>query len=132
MRFLLDTNIISALMDNPQGSVRDHIARVGAEAIFTSVIVVAEVKYGIKKKGSARLARQFANILPHIPVVGLASPADDFYAAIRDAMEKAGKTIGQNDLLIAAQALVLEATVVTADADFRYVPGLRVENWRDE
>lgn len=130
MRFLLDTNILSALMSNPHGPVRDNIVRVGAEAVFTSLIVVAEVKYGIRKKGSALLARQFASILPYLPVEGLAAPIDDFYASIRAVTEKAGKSIGQNDLLIAAQALMLDATLVTADEDFLWVPDLRVENWR--
>ena len=38
-------------------------------------------------------------------------------------------SIGANDLLIAAHALALDATLVSADADFLRVPGLQLENW---
>ena len=38
--------------------------------------------------------------------------------------------IGSNDMLIAAQALALDCTVITAnDREFSRVPGLKVENW---
>lgn len=36
--------------------------------------------------------------------------------------------IGGNDTLIAARALALDATLVTADEEYRRVPGLKVEN----
>ncbi len=45
-------------------------------------------------------------------------------------LEAASRPIGSNDLLIAAHARALAATVVTANAGaFRRVPGLNVENW---
>jgi tRNA(fMet)-specific endonuclease VapC len=49
---------------------------------------------------------------------------------VRKALENAGTPIGANDLLIAAHALTLDCTLVTDnEAEFRRVPGLRVENW---
>ena len=60
-------------------------------------------------------------------------PLDDIvgthYARLRTHLEQAGTPIGANDTLIAAHALALGATLVTADAEFQRVPGLRVENW---
>jgi tRNA(fMet)-specific endonuclease VapC len=41
----------------------------------------------------------------------------------------AGTPLSPNDLLIAAHALALDATLVSADAAFTRVPGLRLENW---
>ena len=51
------------------------------------------------------------------------------YARLRTLLERAGTLIGHNDMLIAAHALALGCTLVTADAEFDRVPGLRVENW---
>ena len=45
-------------------------------------------------------------------------------------LEAAGQPIGSNDLLIAAHALTLGATLVTANVgEFQRVPRLVVENW---
>jgi tRNA(fMet)-specific endonuclease VapC len=45
-------------------------------------------------------------------------------------LEAAGKPIGGNDLLIAAHAYAIGATIVTANTDeFRRIRGLKVENW---
>ena len=50
MPYLLDTNIVSDLVRNPQGRVVDHIRRVGESEVFTSIIVAAELRYGAVKK----------------------------------------------------------------------------------
>ena len=58
------------------------------------------------------------------------SPADEIYGSIRTRLESGGTPIGGNDLLIAAQALALEHTLVTDnDKEFSRIEGLRVENW---
>jgi tRNA(fMet)-specific endonuclease VapC len=57
-------------------------------------------------------------------------PADAEYGGIRARLEAAGKPIGGNDLLIAAHARVLGATIVTANVqEFRRVRDVKVENW---
>ncbi len=56
--------------------------------------------------------------------------ADGAYGSIRANLEAAGRLIASNNLLIAAHALQLGATVVTANvAEFRRIRGLTVENW---
>ena len=57
-------------------------------------------------------------------------PADHGYGVIRTELGASGQPIGLNDLLIAAHARTLGATVVTANVGkFRPVPGLLVEDW---
>lgn len=131
-RYLLDTNIISDLVGNPQGKVAKKIARVGEDNICTSIIVAAELRYGCAKSGSVRLTKAVEDILSEITVLPFDAPADTEYGDIRSELEAAGKSIGSNDLLIAAHASALGATVVTANADeFKRVRGLNVANWRD-
>jgi tRNA(fMet)-specific endonuclease VapC len=129
-RYLLDTNIVSDLIRNPQGAGMTRIAEVGEAAVATSIIVSSELRYGAAKRGSARLNAQLEAVLGSLPVLRLESPVDVAYASLRAALEAAGTPIGANDMLIAAQALALELTLVTDNVrEFSRVPGLLVENW---
>ena len=127
---MLDTNIISDLIRNPQGKAAKRIAKAGEDSICTSVIVAAELRYGCAKSGSARLLKAVEDLLAEIEVVPFDVPADSEYGAIRAELEAVGKPIGSNDLLIAAHATATDATMVTANAaEFRRIHGLKVENW---
>jgi tRNA(fMet)-specific endonuclease VapC len=126
---MLDTNIVSEMIRNPAGRAAQR-ARAAAESVCVSVIVAAELRYGCAKKGSPRLLRRVEELLAEVPVLPFDVPADSDYGGIRAELEKAGRPIGSNDLLIAAHARALAATVVTANVDkFRRVRGLNVENW---
>lgn len=129
-RFLLDTNIVSDLVRNPQGRTAAKIAELGEDTVATSIIVAAELRYGAAKKGSARLAAQLESILTAIEIIPLEAPADAAYGAVRVALEAAGTPIGANDLLIAAQTLALDMVLVTNnEKEFGRVNGLTIENW---
>lgn len=132
-RYMLDTNIVSDLVRNPQGAVLRHIVRVGAEAVCVSIITAAELRYGCARKGSARLLASIEAILGSIQVLALDVPVDVEYGGIRAELEAAGKPIGPNDLLIAAHAYSLGAVLVTANTgEFSRIRGLQVENWLKE
>jgi tRNA(fMet)-specific endonuclease VapC len=129
-RYLLDTNIISDLIRNPQGRAAKRVAKVGEDNICTSIIVAAELRYGCAKSGSQRLLKAVEDLLGEIEVLPFDAPADTEYGGIRSELEAAGKPIGGNDLLIAAHACATGATIVTANtAEFKRIRGLSVENW---
>jgi tRNA(fMet)-specific endonuclease VapC len=130
MRFLLDTNVVSDLVRNPRGQTAARVSEVGAESVCTSIIVAAEMQYGAAKKGSDRLSRQLAKVLGKIEVLPLEPPADTIYGQLRARLERQGKLIGPNDLLIASQALALGCTLVTDNQrEFARITELRLENW---
>lgn len=130
MRYLLDTNIVSDLVRNPQGKVAEHIRKVGEARVCTSIIVAAELRYGAAKKGSPRLTSQLEVVLGALEVLPFEVPADSTYGALRTRLEQAGQPIGANDLLIAAQAIALGYAVVTDnEKEFSRVEDLRLENW---
>ncbi len=130
LRYLLDTNILSELIRNPHGPLTNHIARAGEQSICTSIVVAAELRFGAKKRASARLTMQMEAVLSAIEVLPLEEPVDKEYANLRFHLEKAGTPIGPNDMLIAANALALNLILVTANQrEFSRVPGLTVENW---
>ncbi len=130
MRYLLDTNIVSDLVRNPQGKVAQRIFKVGEKQVCTSIIVAAELRYGAEKKQSPRLAAQLEAVLGALEVLPFAKPSDITYGSVRTHLEQIGRPIGANDLLIAAQALALGHTIVTDnEKEFARVKGLRLENW---
>jgi len=130
VRYLLDTNILAALVRDPRGVVTKRIRRVGEANVLTSIVVAAELRYGAAKKGSPRLLEQLEAVLEVLEVASLEAPADAVYGDIRAQLEKSGRPIGGNDLLIAAQALSLKCAVVTdRRREFERVEGLIVENW---
>lgn len=95
---------------DPQGKAAERIAQLGEDNICTSIIV--------------------EDLLDEIAILPFDAPADVEYGDIRLTLEAAGRPIGSNDLLIAAQARATGATVVTANAsEFKRVRGLNVENW---
>jgi tRNA(fMet)-specific endonuclease VapC len=130
VRYLLDTNIVSAIVRDPRGHVARRIRDVGEVNVCTSVVVAAELRYGATKKGSARLLAQLEAVLTALEVLALETPVDSVYGDVRTLLERAGQPIGGNDLLIAAHALSLEYTVVTDnEREFSRIEGLLVENW---
>ena len=130
MRYLLDTNIISALVRDPRGTVAVRIREVGEANVCTSIVVAAELRYGAAKKASVRLSTQLELVLAAFDVLPFETPADAVYGDIRAQLERTGTVIGGNDLLIAAQALAGAHTVVTDNTrEFERVNGLAVTNW---
>jgi tRNA(fMet)-specific endonuclease VapC len=130
MRFLLDTNIVSDLIRHPQGRVAQRIREVGEAQVCTSIIVAAELRFGATKKRSAQLTAQLEAVLGALDVVPFEAPADAVYGLIRTKLEQAGRPIGGNDLLIAAQALALGYTIVSDnEGEFGRIEGLNRANW---
>jgi tRNA(fMet)-specific endonuclease VapC len=130
MAFLLDTNILSDLVRNPQGRVAARIRDVGETQICTSIIVAAELRYGAAKKGSARLTAQLDTVMSALEILAFDAPADVVYGRLRTSLERVGQPIGGNDLLLAAHAIAFGHTLVTDnEREFSRIDDLEWENW---
>jgi tRNA(fMet)-specific endonuclease VapC len=133
VRYLLDTNIISHMMVNADGIVAKRAERrmtsPNAPELCTSIIVQCELAFGLKKRPSVRLQAALNAQLEGLIVLPLDQEVVTHYANLRTQLEALGTPIGPNDALIAAHALAINATLVSGDAEFLRVPGLKVENW---
>lgn len=128
--YLLDTNVLSDLIKNPQGAVMRRIHAVGEDTICTSIIVAAEMRFGSEKKGSPTLVAKVGLVLDNIEILPLDIDADRHYGEIRNYLESRGLMIGPNDLLIAAHARSRGLIVVTDNTrEFERIPDLNVQNW---
>ncbi|MEW6711773.1 MAG: type II toxin-antitoxin system VapC family toxin [Candidatus Riflebacteria bacterium] len=133
-KYLLDTNILSELIKQPQGYAAQKIASLkNADSCCTSVIVACELRYGACKKGSHTLSAKVDQLLETIVILPLGQEVELHYARLRVALERTGTPIGSNDLLIASQASALGLTIITGNVkEFARIPDLAVENWLRE
>jgi tRNA(fMet)-specific endonuclease VapC len=122
-------------MDPPHGRVAARVASVIAARgiVCTSIIVAAESRFGVAKKGSERLRKQVEELLGEIEVLSLEADVDEYYAELWADLERSGQPIGGNDMFIAAHALATDSIPVTTNVrEFSKVKGLRTENWLAE
>ncbi|MEX1329877.1 MAG: type II toxin-antitoxin system VapC family toxin [Desulfobacterales bacterium] len=132
-RYLLDTNILSHLIRNPSGHVFDHLKSILPATACTSIIVSAEIRFGLCKGASEKLKIQAEKVLEVLDILPLEKPVDEYYGKTRAFLSQAGHPVGGNDLFIAAHALALDLTLVSANVrEFSRIPDLRVENWLEK
>jgi tRNA(fMet)-specific endonuclease VapC len=130
VRYLLDTNILSAMLRSPDGDLIERIRGLDDAVVFTSIIVAAELRFGALRKASTNLTSRILGLLESMLVEPLKAPAEETYATIRAHLERAGTPIGNNDIWIAAHALATDSILVTDNVrEFSRVPGLKIENW---
>ncbi|WP_455289889.1 PIN domain-containing protein [Cupriavidus necator] len=128
--YLLDTNILSDAIRNTRGTCAARIGRADPDTLCTSIVVAAEMRFGVAKRGSQELADRVDHALAALRVLPLDGGADRQYGELRADLERRGQPIGANDMFIAAHALALQAVLVTDNTgEFSRVAGLQVENW---
>lgn len=134
MKYLLDTNVCIALINETSSKARSAFLRAtrSGASIVTSAIVVHELWYGVAK---SRLAAQNANALTvfltrNVTVLDFTEPDAQAAGEIRAELERKGTRIGEYDTLIAGQAFARNLILVTANTrEFARVKGLVVEDW---
>ena len=131
MTYLLDTNTcVYAIKREP--SVLENLQEHGPDDFGISAITVAELWFGAAKSSRPPQTRSSVNaFLEPFEILPFTIEAADDYADIRLELEKAGRPIGERDLLIAATARSRRLIVVTSNVrEFGRVSGLQVEDWR--
>lgn len=130
MRRTLDTNICSYILRRHPVAMIERFAGLDRGQLWLSAIVAAELRFGAAKLASTRFSAAVEAWLAGFEVRPWPLDATPHYANIRAALERAGKTIGGMDLLIAAHAMAEDSVVVTNNVrEFLRVPGLAVEEW---
>ncbi len=130
LAWMLDTNILSDLINNPRGALVERMAALDPDTLCTSIVVACELRFGAQKKASAQLQSKVDQLLSRLAVLALDGEADRHCADIRCELQRAGTPIGHQDLFIAAHARSLGLVLVTHNLrEFQRVPGLAVEDW---
>lgn len=131
MGIILDSSEIIALERN-RGIVENLVAGRENEPFGISVVTVGELLHGVERADTeARKIRRQAfveKVIEMIPVFPFDVGVARIYARIWATLVKRGFTAGSHDLIIAATAISLDYTVITANRrDFEKIEGLRLE-----
>ncbi len=133
MTYILDTNAVSALMKGT-AMVVERLAATEPAEVAVPQPVLAEIAVGIERlprsKRRATLQARFDLLCAELPRAEWTDVVSQAYGRIRATLERRGTRIEDFDAAIAAHALALDATLVTANLDqMTRVSGLRVEDW---
>jgi tRNA(fMet)-specific endonuclease VapC len=128
---MLDTCACIEVIRKRGGPILERLIRCGAGGACVSAITLSELEYGVEKSTSPERNRLalLAFVAP-LQVLSYDDRAANAYGAVRADLESRGEGIGPLDTLIAAHALAIGATLVTANLrEFARVPGLKVVDW---
>ena len=128
-RYSLDTNTASAILRQRE-PVSTRAASVPLSSLAISSVTAGELHYGLAKHPQAttlaKLVREFLRYTDILPWADAVAP---HYGTLRAALEAKGVTIAPLDLMIAAHALALGATLVSADQALLRINSLKIEDW---
>jgi tRNA(fMet)-specific endonuclease VapC len=131
MKYLLDTNVCIRYLNGESDKVRRRLEAASPGQVALCSIVTAELLYGaLKSAQPERNAERLAYFFRGFRCLPFGEAASEPYARIRLQLEKVGKPIGPNDLLIAALAVANQLVLVTHNTgEFGQIEGLALEDW---
>ena len=129
MNFLLDTDICSAHMRRP-AQLAHRFIQYGGQLSLASVNL-AELYAGAYRHSQAtRLLALISDLLQELEVIDFDAACARKFGEVRGSLLQQGLSVPTTDLMIASTALVHDLTLVTHNtADYRHIPGLRVDDW---
>ena len=130
MKYMLDTNICIYLMNNKDKNILKKYSNINPEELCISNITYSELMYGVEKskKREFYLTRVLL-FLSRINILNYDFAASEEYGKIRAELERKGKVIGPNDMLIAAHAKSQGLTLITNNIkEFKRIDGLKIKD----
>ncbi len=131
MNYFLDTNICIYYLKGMFPKIKDTLLEKSPSQIKIPSIVRAELLFGAKKsKKMAENINKILSFLEPFETVSFDASMADHYAKIRFDLESKGKTIGPNDLIIAASVMAHESVLVTNNTgEFSRIQDLNLADW---
>jgi tRNA(fMet)-specific endonuclease VapC len=126
--YLLDTNIVSYVLKGVPSGIRTRVDSKPSESLAISAITAAELRYWIARRpGQSQIRFHIEDFLLRVPTLPWDAAAA--HGELKARLFAAGRPLAELDMQIAAHALALNSVLVTHDAAFKQVPGLRIEDW---
>jgi tRNA(fMet)-specific endonuclease VapC len=133
MKYVLDTNVLSALMKGDRHAV-DRLRALRKDEVGVPQPAFAEIAYGLarlaRSKRREALQDRFDLLRTELPPAEWTDEVTECFGTIKAVLEKKGERIEDFDAAIAAHALARGAVLVTANVKHMVrVPGLVVDDW---
>jgi tRNA(fMet)-specific endonuclease VapC len=124
--FLLDTNIVAAVLNEDQQVAR----QLKGHTIFLSAVTIGELSYGVDASRQITANRARLNAMAsQTSVLAVNRFTANWYGRIKNQLRTIGRPIPDNDIWIAATAAEHGLTLVSRDAHFSYIDGLKLVKW---
>ena len=134
-RYMLDTNVVSHIMQGRDAELLAHLTKVAVGQAVMSSVTLAELEYGLHRKGQpVRLRNALKQVLLRIDVLPWNEEVAICYGELCATLEAQGINLSDFDMMIAAHATALDVTLVSRDKAFAQVSAnkqqhLRLEIW---
>ena len=134
-RYMLDTNVVSHIMQGRDAALLVRLTQLPVGQVVLSSVTLAELEYGVHRKGQPeRLRNALAQVLLRMDVLPWDANAATCYGSLCATLESQGINLSDFDMMIAAHAAAVDATLVSRDKAFAQVPPaanprLRLEVW---
>jgi tRNA(fMet)-specific endonuclease VapC len=113
-------------------AVRQKLLTIPMQDVAISTVTEAELRYGLARKGSpAALETLISAFFKRVAILPWDSEAARAYGDLRTLCSAQGVVLSALDMMIAAHAVAINATLVTHDRAFTHVPSdvLTIEDW---
>ena len=132
-RYLLDTNVVSHIMQGRDAALLARLTQVPVGQVAISSITLAELEYGLQRKGQpTRLRNALTQVLLRMDVLPWDEEVATCYGAFCATLEAQGIHLSDFDMMIAAHAVAVNATLVSRDKAFAQVPAGSTHHWKLE
>lgn len=131
-RYLLDTNVISHIMQGRDAKLLAKLSKLPVGQAAISSVTLAEIEYGIQRRDSStKLRNALVQVLLHMDVLPWDATAATCYGELCSSLEARGINLSDFDMMIAAHAVALKATLVSRDKAFAHIPKqwLKLDIW---
>lgn len=129
--YLLDTNIVSYIIKGHSTSARERTFDASRDRVAISAVTEGEICFGLAKAGASQKRLDALDLLHRrVEVLPWGRQEASVYGTLRAQQERSGRSIAALDMMIAAHAVSLGATLVTHDTAFRFVGGLKTKTGR--
>ncbi|MBX9612761.1 MAG: type II toxin-antitoxin system VapC family toxin [Burkholderiales bacterium] len=131
-RYMLDTNVVSHVMQGRDAGLLARLTQLPVDQVVISSITLAELEYGVHRKGQpVRLRNALTQVLLRMDVLPWDETVAMRYGEFCATLEAQGINLSDFDMMIAAHAAAVDATLVSRDKAFAQVTGqrLKLEIW---
>jgi tRNA(fMet)-specific endonuclease VapC len=130
-RYMLDTNVVSHIMQGRDAELLARLTQLPVGQVVMSSVTLAELEYGLHRKGQpVRLKNALTQVLLRMDVLPWDEQVATCYGGFCCTLEAQGINLSDFDMMIAAHAVAVNATLVSRDKAFGQVAGrLRLEVW---
>lgn len=128
MKYMLDTNAVTCFIKNNQTFIK-NLSNVKMSQVCISSVTLGELYFGLAKRPNLKLKAIITAFIDNVDVLPWDENIAEHYGKLRASLTQQGKVLAPLDMMIAAHAFAINATLVTNDGAFNQVSSLCIEDW---